>query len=156
MNGTMQTITVLPATLTYRPENTGFKFAQQQWRSMGRQHTYFNSKVSPTFWETAWAWGLYVVLFILFTCTIVYILFYLPLKTSGRPWATIIKHQASFLTDISHELRTPLTLIASPVTEILENEPLSSKAREHLTLCIKHRTHAAVGKPDIGLPEDTE
>ena len=43
-----------------------------------------------------------------------------------------------FFTDISHELRTPLTLIASPVTEILENEPLSSKAREHLTLVHKN------------------
>ena len=39
-----------------------------------------------------------------------------------------------FFTDISHELRTPLTLIGSPVTEVLENEPLSPTAREHLTL----------------------
>jgi len=39
-----------------------------------------------------------------------------------------------FFTDISHELRTPLTLISSPVTEVLENEPLSPSAREHLTL----------------------
>ena len=39
-----------------------------------------------------------------------------------------------FFTDISHELRTPLTLIGSPVAEVLENEPLSPTAREHLTL----------------------
>ena len=96
-------------------------------------------KVSPTFWETAWAWGLYVVLFILFTCTIVYILFYIyRLRHQVDLEQQLSNIKLRFFTDISHELRTPLTLIASPVTEILENEPLSSKAREHLTLVHKN------------------
>ena len=33
--------------------------------------------VLPTFWETGWAWLLYVILFVLFTGSIVYVLFYI-------------------------------------------------------------------------------
>lgn len=92
-------------------------------------------KVQPTFWETPWAWALYVVLFILFTSTIVYILFYIyRLRHQVDVEQQLSNIKLRFFTDISHELRTPLTLIASPVTEILENEPLTPKARQHLTL----------------------
>jgi DNA-binding response OmpR family regulator len=43
-----------------------------------------------------------------------------------------------FFTDISHELRTPLTLISTPVTEVLEHEPLTPTAKEHLILVQKN------------------
>lgn len=95
--------------------------------------------VLPTFWETYWAWALYVVLFILFTATIVYIIIYIY-----RLHHQInLEHQLSniklrFFTDISHELRTPLTLITSPVSEVLEHEPLSPNARKHLMLVHKN------------------
>lgn len=91
--------------------------------------------VLPTFWETPWAIVLYVLVFILFTATIVYIILYIY-KLHHQ---INLEHQLSniklrFFTDISHELRTPLTLITSPISEILEYEPLSSKARKHLTV----------------------
>ena len=95
--------------------------------------------VLPTFWETYWAWVLYVLLFILFTATIVYIIIYIY-----RLHHQInLEHQLSniklrFFTDISHELRTPLTLITSPVSEVLEHEPLSPNARKNLTLVHKN------------------
>ncbi len=95
--------------------------------------------VLPTFWETYWAWALYVLLFILFTATIVYIIIYIY-----RLHHQInLEHQLSniklrFFTDISHELRTPLTLIISPVSEVLEHESLSPNARKHLTLVHKN------------------
>lgn len=91
--------------------------------------------VLPTFWETDWAWLLYFVLFILFTATIVYVLFYIyRLRHRVDMEQQLANIKLRFFTDISHELRTPLTLISSPVTEVLENEPLSPSAREHLTL----------------------
>lgn len=91
--------------------------------------------VLPTFWETYWAWLLYFILFILFTATIVYVLFYIyRLRHRVDMEQQLANIKLRFFTDISHELRTPLTLISSPVTEILENEPLSPSAREHLTL----------------------
>lgn len=91
--------------------------------------------VLPTFWETYWAWLLYFVLFILFTATIVYVLFYIyRLRHRVDMEQQLANIKLRFFTDISHELRTPLTLISSPVTEVLENESLSPSAREHLTL----------------------
>ena len=91
--------------------------------------------VLPTFWETYWAWLLYFVLFILFTAIIVYVLFYIyRLRHRVDMEQQLANIKLRFFTDISHELRTPLTLISSPVTEVLENEPLSPSAREHLTL----------------------
>jgi len=96
-------------------------------------------KILPTFWETGWAWLIYIIAFILFTGTIVYILFYIYRLRHQVD----VEHQISdiklrFFTDISHELRTPLTLITSPVTEVLENEPLSPTARKHLNLVHKN------------------
>lgn len=91
--------------------------------------------VLPTFWETYWAWLLYILLFILFTSSIVYVLFYIyRLRHRVDMEQQLANIKLRFFTDISHELRTPLTLISSPVTEVLENEPLSPSAREHLTL----------------------
>lgn len=96
-------------------------------------------RVLPTFWETSWAWLLYVVLFILFTATIVYILFYIyRLRHQVDMEQQLSDIKLRFFTDISHELRTPLTLISSPVTEVLEHESLSPTAREHLTLVRKN------------------
>lgn len=96
-------------------------------------------KVLPTFWETPWAWVLYIVLFIALTATTVYILFYIyRLRHQVDIEQQLSNIKLRFFTDISHELRTPLTLIASPVTEVLEHEPLSPTARGHLTLVHKN------------------
>lgn len=95
--------------------------------------------VLPTFQETSWALLLYVLLFILSTAVIVYIILYIY-KLHNQ---INLEHQLSniklrFFTDISHELRTPLTLITSPVSEVLEHEPLSPIARKHLTVVHKN------------------
>lgn len=91
--------------------------------------------VLPTFWETYWAWLLYAILFVIFTASVVYVLFYIyRLRHRVDMEQQLANIKLRFFTDISHELRTPLTLISSPVVEVLENEPLSPTAREHLTL----------------------
>lgn len=96
-------------------------------------------KILPTFWETGWAWLVYSIAFILFTGTIVYILFYIyRLRHEVSIEQQVSNIKLRFFTDISHELRTPLTLITTPVTEVLENEPLSSTARTHLNLVHKN------------------
>ena len=95
--------------------------------------------VLPTFWETYWAWLLYVILFILSTATIVYIILYIyRLRHRISLEQQLANIKLRFFTDISHELRTPLTLISSPVTEVLEHETLSTNARKHLTLVHKN------------------
>ena len=95
--------------------------------------------VLPTFWETYWAWILYVVLFVLSTATIVYIILYIyRLRHQINIEQQLANIKLRFFTDISHELRIPLTLIASPVSEILEHETLTTNARKHLTLVHKN------------------
>lgn len=96
-------------------------------------------KVVPTFWETLWAWLVYLLAFMVFTTAIVYVLFYIyRLRHEVDMEHQLSNIKLRFFTDISHELRTPLTLISTPVTEVLENEPLSTTAREHLTLVHKN------------------
>lgn len=95
--------------------------------------------VIPTFWETYWAVLVYIILFILFTATIVYIILYIyKLRHQINIEQQLANIKLRFFTDISHELRTPLTLIASPVSEILEHETLTTNARKHLTLVHKN------------------
>ncbi len=92
-------------------------------------------KVLPTFWETPWAWIIYLILFVLFTASVVYVVLYIyRLRHRVDMEQQLSNIKLKFFTDISHELRTPLTLISSPVTEVLENEPLSPVAREHLSV----------------------
>ena len=95
--------------------------------------------VIPTFWETPWAILFYALLFILFTAVIVYIILYIyRLRHQINLEQQLANIKLRFFTDISHELRTPLTLITSPVSEVLEHEPLSPNARKHLTLVHKN------------------
>lgn len=95
--------------------------------------------VLPTFWETYWAWMLYIILFILSTATIVYIILYIyRLRHRINLEQQLTNIKLRFFTDISHELRTPLTLITSPVTEVLEHEAISANVRKHLTLVHKN------------------
>lgn len=96
-------------------------------------------RVLPTFWETGWAWLVYFIAFVLFTSVIVYFLFYIyRLRHEVSMEQQISNIKLRFFTDISHELRTPLTLITTPITEVLENEPLSPTARKHLNMVHKN------------------
>lgn len=90
-------------------------------------------KVFPPWWETWWAYGLYVLLFLVFVGGIVYFV--------RRRWllqnqllleqkeALRLKELDSFksklYTNLTHEFRTPLTVILG-MTEQLEEDTLSS------------------------------
>lgn len=91
--------------------------------------------IAPTFWETGWAWTLYILLFLGLLVLVVYILFtFYRLQHEVDMEQKLTNIKLRFFTDISHELRTPLTLISSPVSEVLENEQLSPIGKEHLQL----------------------
>ncbi len=96
-------------------------------------------RVKPTFWETGWAWVLIAFLIVALMLIVVYILFTIyRLRHQVEMEHQLSNIKLNFFTDISHELRTPLTLITSPVSDILENEPLSETAKEHLTIVRKN------------------
>ncbi|MDL2282836.1 hybrid sensor histidine kinase/response regulator, partial [Parabacteroides sp. OttesenSCG-928-G06] len=95
--------------------------------------------VLPSFWETPFAYLLYILLILGVIFVAVYILFTIyRLKHE-----VVVEHQVSdiklrFFTNISHELRTPLTLIAGPVEYVLKNSTLTPEVREQLQLVEKN------------------
>lgn len=91
--------------------------------------------VLPSFWETPWAYLLYVCFVLLIIFVAVYILFTIyRLKHEVSVEQQISDVKLRFFTNISHELRTPLTLIAGPVEQVLKNKKLPDDAREQLVV----------------------
>ncbi len=91
--------------------------------------------VRPTFWETGWAWVIYVLaalLAVLVVSGILAYIFNLRRRVDFEQQLTNLKLR--FFTDISHELRTPLTLITAPVEEVLNHERLSPQGHENMVI----------------------
>lgn len=90
-------------------------------------------KVLPSFWETAWAFVLYFLLFIGFTYTIIRILFtFYRLRNNVKIEKELSDMKLRFFTDISHEIRTPLTMISAPIDYLLTDKDIPEKAQVHL------------------------
>ena len=90
-------------------------------------------RVLPSFWQTPFAWFLYVLVLVLVVTATVYILFTIyRLKHRVSMEHQLTDMKLRFFTDISHELRTPLTLIAGPVETVLDRDDLPPDAREQL------------------------
>ncbi|MCC8144346.1 MAG: response regulator [Tannerellaceae bacterium] len=91
--------------------------------------------VLPSFWETPWAYILYILLIMGVIFITVYILFTIyRLKHEVFVEQQISDIKLRFFTNISHELRTPLTLISGPVEHVLNNSTLTPDIREQLQL----------------------
>ncbi len=92
--------------------------------------------VLPSFWETPWAYLLYVLFILLVIFTAAYILFtiFFRLKHKVSVEQEISDIKLRFFTNISHELRTPLTLIAGPIEHVLQHGKLDNEEREQLML----------------------
>lgn len=87
----------------------------------------------PSFWETGWAYTLYIICLLLVVGTAFYIFFIIySLKHRVQMEKQMTEMKLRFFTDISHELRTPLVLISGPVEYILKKKPLSDDLRKQL------------------------
>ncbi|SDM44040.1 Signal transduction histidine kinase [Catalinimonas alkaloidigena] len=87
--------------------------------------------ITPPWWQTGWAWALYVVLL----AGLLYLVFRYFLYQERLRSALALKRleaeklqemdhlKTSFFTNISHEFRTPLTLILGPLQEVLAALP---------------------------------
>jgi len=89
--------------------------------------------ILPSFWETGWAYFLYVlaVLLVIGTVITVFVVFY-KLRSQMELEQKMATMKLQFFTDVSHELRTPLTLINAPLENVLENGNLSKQDKEQL------------------------
>ena len=102
-------------------------------------------QVLPTFWETGWAKAFYLVVVLVISLAIGYVFFYIYyLKHKVNMEQRLAEIKVRSFIDISHELRTPLTLISGPVSEVLSQEPLTSRTRHHLQLVQKNINRMSV------------
>lgn len=83
----------------------------------------------PIFWETPWAWILYLIILVSLIVLGIYIY---RIRTLASMEHRLNTMKTRFFTEIGHKLRTPLTLIGGPVTEVLESGNLTSSERDHL------------------------
>jgi len=91
--------------------------------------------VLPSFWQTIWAYLLYIILAILTVWGILRLLYvYMRLKNDVVLEQQISDIKLRFFTDISHELRTPMTLISAPLEHILQEEDVSDPVRSQLLI----------------------
>lgn len=91
--------------------------------------------IRPSFWETPWAFMLYVLVVLGIIFVAVYILFTIfRLKREVSVEQQVSDIKLRFFTNISHELRTPLTLIAGPLEYVMKNTPQTPEAMKQLQL----------------------
>ncbi len=92
-------------------------------------------EVLPSFWETAWAYLIYLLLFSLLIFVTVRILFVIyRLKDKVKLEHQISEMKLRFFTNISHEIRTPLTMITAPVDYLLKDKETPEKVKSQLKL----------------------
>lgn len=85
----------------------------------------------PSFWESGWAWPVYIILLagIIFIASYIYML-----KERNKLSKEMNEMKTNFFNNIGHKLRTPLTLIGGPVTEILKHNDLKEEYRKALEM----------------------
>jgi len=94
-----------------------------------------NIEVLPSFWETIWAYMLYVLFGMILVAIVIYLLmFFIRLKNEVLLEQKLTDLKLRFFTDISHELRTPLTLILAPIEHIIRQEDVSDDVRAQLQI----------------------
>ncbi len=90
-------------------------------------------EVKPSFWQTGWAWALYLLTVMLLIGCATYILATIwNLKQKVFIEQEISDLKMKFFTNISHEIRTPLTLISGSVKEILRKGVADSELSDSL------------------------
>lgn len=97
--------------------------------------------VKPSFWETPYAYVMYIFAFFMVLLGGAYILFTIyRLKHEVSIEQQLTDMKLRFFTNISHELRTPLTLIEGPLDYILNRSDLSKEVRDQLQV-VERNTH---------------
>lgn len=96
-------------------------------------------EITPSFWQTKFAYFLYFILFVSALYIILRAIFlYYRLRDKVKLEQEQTEMKTRFFTDISHEIRTPLTMIVSPVENIIEDEKTPPEVKTQLQLVLKN------------------
>jgi len=89
--------------------------------------------VLPSFWETHWAYMIYILTFSMLLVGGVLILSIIyRLKHKVELETQLSEMKIRFFTDISHEIRTPLTMITAPVDYLVHDKNTPPEIRKQL------------------------
>ncbi len=96
-------------------------------------------KITPSFWQTGWAYLLYFIAI----AGILYIILRTLFVFYRMKYRVKLEHEQTemktrFFTDISHEIRTPLTMIVSPVENMIEDKQTPDSIKSQLQLVLKN------------------
>lgn len=92
-------------------------------------------RVKPSFFETYWAYFIYMILLFLLLYTILRSIFiFYRMKDRVLLEQEQTEMKTRFFTDISHEIRTPLTMIVSPLENIISDKQTSDQLKSQLYL----------------------
>jgi signal transduction histidine kinase/DNA-binding response OmpR family regulator/ligand-binding sensor domain-containing protein len=90
-------------------------------------------EVLPSFWQTIWAYLLYLFFFIGIVLLVVHILYTIyRLRGNVELEKKMSEMKLRFFTDISHEIRTPLTMITAPIDFLLNDRETPEGVKKHL------------------------
>ncbi|MFA8436877.1 MAG: two-component regulator propeller domain-containing protein [Marinifilaceae bacterium] len=88
-------------------------------------------KVQPPFWQSYWAYGIYLILFIgIANFILKFIRIRMQEKNSNE--------KIQFFINVAHDLKTPLTLIKSPLTSLSTRESLSEQDSDLISMALKN------------------
>lgn len=122
-----------PGKYTFRVKSTN---SDGIW--MDNEHT-LAIEITPSFWQTGWAYLLYFILIVGILYIILRTLFiFYRLRDKVKLEQEQTEMKTRFFTDISHEIRTPLTMIVSPVENIIEDDKTPNDIKSQLQLVLKN------------------
>lgn len=114
-----------PGTYTFKVRASNL---QDDWNGKQREITI---KVQPPFWQTYWAYAIYLILFLGIASFIFkFIRIRIQEKNSNE--------KIQFFINVAHDLKTPLTLIKSPLTSLSSRENLPKQDSELLHMALKN------------------
>lgn len=97
--------------------------------------------ILPPWWQTWWAYSLYLLCFVTGVIVVVRVLStMILLKNKVEIEKKVAEVKMDFFTNVSHELRTPLTLILTPVKYLLDSEKLSPQGEQYMHMVYRNAT----------------
>lgn len=157
-----------PENINYSYKLEGF---DRQWNNIGRRHSAIYSNlppgsytllvrstngdgvwvdnvrslpivIKPSFWQTWWAYALYLLAVIAVMVLSSYILYTVfKLKHKVRMEQRLSDLKVKFFTEVSHEIRTPLTLIAGSIKELLRKGVADEDVQRRLLVVDDNADH---------------
>lgn len=105
---------------------------------MNNEHI-LHIRIVPSFWQTNWAYLLYIIVAIVILYIILRTIFtFYRLKDKVLLEHEQTEMKSRFFTDISHEIRTPLTMIVSPVENMIDDEKTPHETKSQLQLVLNN------------------